>query len=31
MLGHKMLFAATNQKFKATNPEVAPHIPGERT
>lgn len=30
MLGHVGLFAATKQKFTATNPEVTPHIPAER-
>lgn len=30
MLGHVRLFAATKQKFTATNPEVTPHTPEER-
>lgn len=29
MLGHVMLFAATKQTFKATNPEVTPNPRGE--
>lgn len=31
MLGHVRSFAAPKQKFKATNPEVTPHIPEDRT
>lgn len=30
MRGHVVLFAATKQKFKATNPEVTPSPPSQR-
>ena len=31
MLGQVMLFAATKQKFKATNPKATPPHPEEKT